>query len=94
MQFEGNLMIGVAEDDDGFDQVVVLDPGLPATPPVRSIPCHEVPVAVPAVRAAEIKTAMRNAMTTPAASRSRSLTAMPGTGASSRSGRATTSMAG
>jgi hypothetical protein len=56
-------MVGVAEDEDGFDQVIVLEPGLPATRAVRTVPCHQLPPGVTPERAEVIKTAMRNAMT-------------------------------
>lgn len=63
MQFDDGLLIGVREDEDGFDHVTVMRHGLPSVGRVASPACASTPSGVDPARAAEIKTGMRNAMT-------------------------------
>jgi hypothetical protein len=62
-QFDGGLLIGVREDDDGFDHVVTLRHDLAAVGRVTSPECTNTPSGVDPVLAAKVKTGMRNAMT-------------------------------
>ncbi len=63
MQFGGDQLIGLHLDDDGFSYVTAVLTGLPAAPASQDPPCSAVPLPIDRVRAAMIKTGMRNAMT-------------------------------
>lgn len=62
-EFRGDTIVGVHEDEDGFSHVMVLPLSLPPVRPATRVGCAELPLPVTRVRAAEIKTGMRNAMT-------------------------------
>jgi hypothetical protein len=63
LSFDRDVVVGSVEDDDGFPHVVAMGTGLPAAPTVSGADCAAEPLPVPPVRAAQLKTAMRNAMT-------------------------------
>lgn len=63
MQFEGDILVGVRVDDDGFEHVMALRHDLPPVQETSTPDCVNAPSGVEPIRAAQIKTAMRNAMT-------------------------------
>lgn len=62
-QFTDTQVVGFRQDDDGFYYVDAVEPGLPAAPRSSEPGCIEAHNPVTNVRAAMIKTGMRNAMT-------------------------------
>ncbi|HET9066887.1 MAG TPA: hypothetical protein VFN22_13800 [Gemmatimonadales bacterium] len=61
--FDGDRVVGVYQDDDGFPHVTMFRTGLPVRSAASTADCASIPIPVDKVRAAQIKTAMRNAMT-------------------------------
>lgn len=62
-QFDGDRVVGVYPDGDGFPHVAMFGTGLPVRGATATGDCSKLPSPVDKVRAAQIKTAMRNAMT-------------------------------
>ncbi len=63
MQFSGDQLVGLRRDDDGFYYITAVLTGLPVAAASQDPPCSAVPLPIERVRAAMIKTGMRNAMT-------------------------------
>lgn len=61
--FDGDRVIGVDEDEDGFPHVKVVRTGLPAAPEQPGADCAVAVLPVTPLRAAEFKTSIRNALT-------------------------------
>ncbi len=61
--FDGDRVIGVDEDEDGFPHVKVMRTGLAAAPEQPGADCAAAVLPVTPVRGAELKTSLRNAMT-------------------------------
>ncbi|MEO8478321.1 MAG: hypothetical protein ABI542_01715 [Gemmatimonadota bacterium] len=62
-QFDADRVIGVYQDDDGFPHVAMFRTGLPVRRAAATGDCSTLTSPVTNVRAAQIKTAMRNGMT-------------------------------
>ncbi len=63
MQFTGEQVVGVRRDDDGFPHAMAIATGLPTMPRSEAAPCADAVLPVAPVRAAMLKTGLRNAMT-------------------------------